>query len=233
MTLLYVTLLYVTLLYLTLLYLTLLYLTLLDTTLRDTTLRDTTLLDSTLLDSTLLDSTWHYSTWHYSTWLLFYLTLLYLTCSTWLNFTEMLFVYRKFLNLNFLWLYNFIYIYHIVCHDSMTHEVYLNTCRDLYLVKDLAEDHCLSCMARPSPLLGVVTWMAIGIGSIRDPGWMSRCGLIWRKLQVNFRLYRYRTCISSLIVDLQFRASMAAENTCRQARFSGIRKSDRYVGLFT
>ena len=112
-TLLYVTLLYVTLLYLTLLYLTLLYLTLLDTTLldttlrdttlRDTTLRDTTLLDSTLLDSTLLDSTWHYSTWHYSTWLLFYLTLLYLTCSTWLNFTEMLFVYRKFLNLNFLW----------------------------------------------------------------------------------------------------------------------------------
>ena len=95
-TLLYVTLLYVTLLYLTLLYLTLLYLTLLDTTLRDTTLRDTTLLDSTLLDSTLLDSTWHYSTWHYSTWLLFYLTLLYLTCSTWLNFTEMLFVYRKF-----------------------------------------------------------------------------------------------------------------------------------------
>ena len=103
-TLLYVTLLYVTLLYLTLLYLTLLYLTLLDTTLRDTTLRDTTLLDSTLLDSTLLDSTWHYSTWHYSTWLLFYLTLLYLTCSTWLNFTEMLFVYRKFLNLNFLWL---------------------------------------------------------------------------------------------------------------------------------
>ena len=96
-TLLYVTLLYVTLLYLTLLYLTLLYLTLLDTTLRDTTLRDTTLLDSTLLDSTLLDSTWHYSTWHYSTWLLFYLTLLYLTCSTWLNFTEMLFVYRKFL----------------------------------------------------------------------------------------------------------------------------------------
>ena len=104
LTLLYVTLLYVTLLYLTLLYLTLLYLTLLDTTLRDTTLRDTTLLDSTLLDSTLLDSTWHYSTWHYSTWLLFYLTLLYLTCSTWLNFTEMLFVYRKFLNLNFLWL---------------------------------------------------------------------------------------------------------------------------------
>ena len=104
-TLLYVTLLYVTLLYLTLLYLTLLYLTLLDTTLRDTTLRDTTLLDSTLLDSTLLDSTWHYSTWHYSTWLLFYLTLLYLTCSTWLNFTEMLFVYRKFLNLNFLWSY--------------------------------------------------------------------------------------------------------------------------------
>ena len=112
-TLLYVTLLYVTLLYVTLLYLTLLYLTLLDTTLRDTTLRDTTLrdttlrdttlLDSTLLDSTLLDSTWHYSTWHYSTWLLFYLTLLYLTCSTWLNFTEMLFVYRKFLNLNFLW----------------------------------------------------------------------------------------------------------------------------------
>ena len=83
---------------------TLLYSTLLDTTLRDTTLRDTTLLDSTLLDSTLLDSTWHYSTWHYSTWLLFYLTLLYLTCSTWLNFTEMLFVYRKFLNLNFLWL---------------------------------------------------------------------------------------------------------------------------------
>ena len=103
LTLLYLTLLYVTLLYLTLLYLTLLYLTLLDTTLRDTTLRDTTLLDSTLLDSTLLDSTWHYSTWHYSTWLLFYLTLLYLTCSTWLNFTEMLFVYRKFLNLNFLW----------------------------------------------------------------------------------------------------------------------------------
>ena len=102
----------------TLLYSTLLDTTLRDTTLRDTTLRDTTLLDSTLLDSTLLDSTWHYSTWHYSTWhystwlystwhystwLLFYLTLLYLTCSTWLNFTEMLFVYRKFLNLNFLW----------------------------------------------------------------------------------------------------------------------------------
>ena len=110
-TLLYVTLLYVTLLYLTLLYLTLLYLTLLDTTLRDTTLRDTTLLDSTLLDSTLLDSTWHYSTWHYSTWLLFYLTLLYLTCSTWLNFTEMLFVYRKFLNLNFLWQMICVYIF--------------------------------------------------------------------------------------------------------------------------
>ena len=103
LTLLYVTLLYVTLLYVTLLYLTLLYLTLLYLTLLDTTLRDTTLRDTTLLDSTLLDSTWHYSTWHYSTWLLFYLTLLYLTCSTWLNFTEMLFVYRKFLNLNFLW----------------------------------------------------------------------------------------------------------------------------------
>ena len=116
-TLLYVTLLYVTLLYLTLLYLTLLYLTLLDTTLRDTTLRDTTLLDSTLLDSTLLDSTWHYSTWHYSTWLLFYLTLLYLTCSTWLNFTEMLFVYRKFLNLNFLWLILYIQIYTIVSYQ--------------------------------------------------------------------------------------------------------------------
>ena len=82
---------------------TLLDSTLLDSTLLDSTLRDTTLLDSTLLDSTLLDSTWHYSTWHYATWLLFYLTLLYLTCSTWLNFTEMLFVYRKFLNLNFLW----------------------------------------------------------------------------------------------------------------------------------
>ena len=113
-TLLYVTLLYVTLLYLTLLYLTLLYLTLLDTTLRDTTLRDTTLLDSTLLDSTLLDSTWHYSTWHYSTWLLFYLTLLYLTCSTWLNFTEMLFVYRKFLNLNFLWQYQLLEVSEIL-----------------------------------------------------------------------------------------------------------------------
>ena len=74
-------------------------------TLLYSTLLDSTLLDTTLLDSTLLDSTWHYSTWHYSTWLLFYLTLLYLTCSTWLNFTEMLFVYRKFLNLNFLWQY--------------------------------------------------------------------------------------------------------------------------------
>ena len=93
----------------TLLYSTLLDTTLRDTTLRDTTLRDTTLLDSTLLDSTLLDSTWHYSTWHYSTWLLFYLTLLYLTCSTWLNFTEMLFVYRKFLNLNFLWQVPFLF----------------------------------------------------------------------------------------------------------------------------
>lgn len=137
------------------------------------------------------------------------------------------------------------YIYYIISFTYiiymswlMTHEVYLNTCRDLYLVKDLAEDRCLSCMARPSPLLGVVTWMAIGIGSIRDPGWMSRCGLVWRKRQMNFRLSRYRTCnrtcTSSLIVDLQFRASMAAQNTCRQAaRFSGIRKSDIYVGLFT
>ena len=116
---------------LTLLDTTLLDSTLRDTTLRDTTLRDTTLLDSTLLDSTLLDSTlltllyysWHYSTWHYSTWLLFYLTLLYLTCSTWLNFTEMLFVYRKFLNLSCTPSSGDFEVYvFFVWHEVMTHD---------------------------------------------------------------------------------------------------------------
>ena len=131
----------------TLLYSTLLDTTLRDTTLRDTTLRDTTLLDSTLLDSTLLDSTWHYSTWHYSTWLLFYLTLLYLTCSTWLNFTEMLFVYRKFLNLNFLWLliysYSFIYRYFLVLQHTKPQRCFawwsaaLNTCSRWMLFDDI------------------------------------------------------------------------------------------------